>query len=628
MPMLTYFPLILSTATAGEKNMMQMDPRLQRMVLLNRNGVRKIATASTDSDEVAVIAKVSNAQAWVELTEVRSATIITKADNKQDDIVTGRIPIKRVEFIRGLPFVKSLKAAKKLAPTLMATTTEIEAGQLLPAGIKNKTGKGVIVGIIDFGCDFAHQNFSLAKGKSRLLQLWNQGSEKKSPGVQYGTLYSKSDINKALAASNPYTLLQYNPGAKAHGTHVTDIAGGNGRGTKVPGVAPEADIIFVELDSSDVPDFDTASVGKSFGDSVHLLEAIKFIFDKAGNNPCVINLSLGTNGGPHDGSTLVEQGIDSLLAEKPNRAIVIAASNSFEDGIHAAGSVAPKGSVDIAWNVASDDRTENEMEIWFNGKGRLAAEVIDPQGKSLGTVNPGESGTENDNSGNIRMFIANRLDDPNNHDNMIGVWLKQGSTGKWTIRLTNLQNTKTEYHAWIERDDDGQSTFTQPLDNSHTLGSISCSKLTITVGSYDAHKASKPLSWFSSSGPTRDGRQKPEISAPGHDVIAASSRTVNGVTTMSGTSMAAPAVTGAIAVLLGEAKSRNINLTIEAIRKIVIDSARKQPPAKAPDNRYGAGRISLKSMIAALPAAKSGSTKKAKNKKKAAPKKAVKKKRK
>ena len=58
-------------------------------------------------------------------------------------------------------------------------------------------------------------------------------------------------------------------------------------------------------------------VASSFGDSVRLLEALRYIFDKAGTRPCVINISLGTNGGPHDGTTLVEQGIDSLLPGRP-----------------------------------------------------------------------------------------------------------------------------------------------------------------------------------------------------------------------------------------------------------------------------------------------------------------------
>ncbi|MED1287565.1 S8 family serine peptidase [Bacillus mycoides] len=106
-----------------------------------------------------------------------------------------------------------------------------------------------------------------------------------------------------------------------------------------------------------------------------------------------------------------------------------------------------------------------------------------------------------------------------------------------------------------------------------------------------------PLSWFSSAGPTKDGRQKPEISAPGHQVIAAAtdtitSNTTDGVTAMSGTSMAAPAVTGVIALVLAEAQAKGINLTIDQIRDILIKTARKNPPeGEGWNDRYGWGRI-------------------------------------
>ena len=157
------------------------------------------------------------------------------------------------------------------------------------------------------------------------------------------------------------------------------------------------------------------------------------------------------------------------------------------------------------------------------------------------------------------------------------------------------------FHAWIERNDQSQSAFVQPHDNTHTLGSISCGQLSLVVGSYDAHKPAKPLSWFSSAGPTRDGRQKPEVSAPGHDVLAAHSRTGTGVTRKSGTSMAAPAVTGTVALLLSEAAARGQTLDAASIRRLVIDAARDNPPpAGAWHDRYGHGRIDAAAALGAL----------------------------
>jgi subtilisin family serine protease len=597
----------IETLTAADANVNpDMDPRLQRLVMRAQQGVRKLATSSTDVDEVAVVAKVTDVAAWEALSEVRvGAMIESNGDDDGTTLVTARIPVERIEEVRTQPFVKSLKPGQRVAPTLDSTTTETGARpNLLPANHLADGGRGAIVGIIDFGCDYVHENFRNSDGSSRILAIWDQtGQTGPTSPFGFGKVFTKAEIDAALAQPNPYAALGYEPPPDfpsdpgTHGTHVTDIAAGNGRGSNMPGVAPNAEIIFVEASSSDISG--PQVVGKSFGDSIQLLEAVRFIFDTAGTRPCAVNISLGTNGGPHDGSTLVEEGIDRLLRGAPNRAVVIAAANSFAHGIHATGTVPADGSVDLVWNIQSGDDTNNELEIWYDRADRFTLEVIAPNGNSLMTVNPGESKTLS--SGNLVVLLgANRLDDPNNHDNMIGVFMERGlPAGRWTIRLhgTTVQNGR--FHAWIERDDSVRSSFLPPLDNSHTLGSVSCGQLSVAVGSYDAHKPSLPLSFFSSAGPTRDGREKPEVSAPGHNVLAAHSRTRTRTIRKSGTSMAAPAVTGIIALMLAEARARGVVLTISQIRDALIDSARRNPPpGTAWDSRFGHGRVSASVAVA------------------------------
>ena len=584
-------------------NIVSMDPRLQKLVSFRALGMRKRATTSTAVDEVAVVAKVTDVAKWEELSEVEPGTVVGTADADGTTIVTARIPIARIEHVRTQPFVKSLKAARRLKRTLGATTQETLARpSLLPAGNKSKGGHGVIVGIVDFGCDFAHQNFRDASGKTRVRAIWNQAG---SPGpggspFNYGRLLRKSAINLALKKADPYIALGYgpDPSEPAHGTHVMDIAAGNGRGTGVPGMAPQADIVFVEVSSSDIAWQGEEVIGSSFGDSVQLLETLTFIFNEAGTTPCAINVSLGTNGGPHDGTTLVEQGIDRLLTQQPNRAVCIAASNSYADGIHAAGMVPQGGTYDLGWNVATSDQTENEFELWYPGASKLAIELVAPSGTTVAMVQPGASGTVM-SGGQPTLFIANRLNDPNNGDNTIGIYMTAGTPGgRWVVRVHGDATLATPFHAWVERDDYGQSGFDAPTDNGFTVGSISCGHETIVVGSYDAHKPTTPLSWFSSAGPTRDGRQKPEVSAPGHAVVAAASRSANGTTKMSGTSMAAPCVTGLCALVLAEAKARNRTLAIADLRAAVVDTARRNPPAGTVwDNRYGMGRISANAAV-------------------------------
>lgn len=592
--------------------MESMDPRLQRACLMRRQGIRKRASSSTASDETAVVAKVNDLSAWEALSEVRIGETLGDRDSDGTWVVTARIPLQRVEAVRSQSFVLSLKAAHIVRPSLVKTTEETLARvSQLPAGHKVEGGKGVVVGIVDFGCDFAHKNFISSSGKTRIKAIWDQrGNAAANSLVQYGRLYKESDINNALTQAAPYTALGYTPEVEAHGTHVMDIAAGSAGGTGVPGVAPRADIIFVEVAAADVPWDGVQSVGKSFGDSVQLLEAVKFIFGQAGTTPCVVNLSLGTNGGPHDGSTLVEEGLDRLVKQAPNRAIVIAASNSYSDGIHASAKVAQGETKELKWNVPLNDTTSNELELWYPGNDRITVELIAPDGASLGSLVPGGPPRIAKQNGRVVVFAVNRLNDSKNHQNTIGIYLEPSAPGgTWRLKLHGTAIQNGEFHAWIERDDYGQSSFPPPADNTHTLGSISCGYETIVVGSYDAHKAATPLSYFSSAGPTRDGRQKPEISAPGHAVVAALSRSGNGVVTMSGTSMAAPAVTGIVALVLSEAKARNIKLNSQQIRSIITSTARRTPPTgTAWHDRYGAGRINAAESIKKVMQLAGGST--------------------
>lgn len=579
-----------------------MDPRLQLLIAQMRSGATKLASVSTAENELAVIARVTDADTWLSLSEVRDATVIGKTGGNSS-IVTGRIPVTRIEKVRNQPYVKSLKAAQSMQPMLAVATDETEAQPAqLPAGNLVNGGKGVVLGVIDYGCDFVHKNFRMGNGKTRLLSIWDQngGNSPASP-FGYGVKHSASSLDLAINQADPYAAISYFPGAASHGTHVSDIAAGNGNGSGAPGMAPNADIIFVNVTHEQDPDNPNDIIKTSFGDSVTLLEALKYIFEEAGSRPAVVNVSLGTNGGPHDGTTLVEQGIDALVSAAPNRAVVIAASNSFDDGIHATDTLSPGDSHDLHWDVTAPLFRPIEMELWYAGEDRFKVELFGPNGVLLATAAPGET-KQVQIGNNVVALLANRLNDPNNHDNMIGAFLMSGMPdGRYAVRLTGEVVTNGKFHAWIERDNSFTSNFPSPNDNTHTIGSISCGKKTIAVGSYDANNSTKPLSYFSSAGPTRDGRKKPEISAPGHNVWAAKSLSETGVTRMSGTSMAAPAVAGIIALIFEEALARGINLSIDQTIKIITDSARRNPPGgTAWNDRYGYGRISAAKAIQAV----------------------------
>ena len=582
-----------------EKITTGLDPNLQRAILESREGKSLDGAVSQSTEDgtvvLDVIAKLKDPQQ-----EVPGLNVIRTIGQ----IVTGTVEVEKIEDVRTNDNTVSLKLARKLHQQLEFSVSEIQADQThlaarLPSDIGSIDGRGVIVGVVDYGCDFNHRNFRNADGSTRLLSIWDQrgGRSTMSPqGFGYGREFDVERINTALQSSQPYQQLRYNPGDRSHGTHVMDIAAGNGQATGNPGVTPAADLIFVHSSAEDV------SGEETFGNSARLLDAVDYVFTKAAalGRPAVVNISLGTHGGPHDGSTLVEQGFDTLL-EQPDRAIVISAGNAWQRGSHASGSVTADAARTLTWQIGTPDFTHNELEVWYDGSAELAVTLITPDGQRLGPVAVATTVNLLSQGAPVGKII-HRQDDPNNHDNHINVFLDRSlPAGDWGIELSTADAGAVPFHAWIERDDNrsgqpnNQSRFSSADDDQrYTLGSISCGQKTIAVGSYRSGSFDSELSSFTAEGPTRDGKQKPEVSAPGQFLqgqgILAARSSSQGVTRKSGTSMAAPHVAGLVALLM---QAADHPLSIDEIRSAIMDNARSNPPTAGHgwDSRFGVGRI-------------------------------------
>jgi subtilisin family serine protease len=411
-------------------------------------------------------------------------------------------------------------------------------------------------------------------------------------------MFSREQIDAALAHPDPYAALGYDPaqsdsdGTGTHCTHVMDIAAGNGLAPgSAPGVAPEADLVCVHLKGDDTQLQDT------LGDSVRVLEAIRFIVDCAGERPVVVNLSLGKTGGPHDHTPLVTQALDMLLDEKPGRAVVMSTGNYFSANLHSDGQLRTGEQTDLHWTITQRDDEMVEMEVWYPGSDRFAMEMIDPFGNSLGIVGLGEDRVIREGD-RIIASVYHRAHDPNNGDHQVDIFLwPDAAIGAWITRLHGEEVTDGRYHAWIERSRPTVQARFEPASATPTYstGTICNGQKTIAVGAYDARHTAFPLAPFSSAGPTRDGRPMPVVAAPGVAIRAARSsyptaagRFVNGLTVKSGTSMAAPHVSGVIALMFEAAGEWR--LTAEQTRSILVATARPAP-VDSQHQRYGAGRV-------------------------------------
>ena len=434
-------------------------------------------------------------------------------------------------------------------------------------------GEGVIVGVVDSGIDFRHLDFRTDQDgdgfeeSTRIIALWDQ-----TWGL-FGAVYDRDDIETALAESGGRTVKQVD--RDGHGTHVAGIAAGDGSSSSAGfrGVAPGAGIIAVKTT------FFTADI----------LEAVGFIFQEADlrGMPAVVNLSLGGHAGPHDGTSALERGLEELV-RKPGRAIVVAAGNEGGLPIHIAGTLVG-GAKSFELEAGGRDAS---MELWYPGNSMFSVSMRSPGGASVVAPAGGTSGYVPTSDGTAYIDNASLGRNPNNGDREVVVRITETTSGaRWRITVRD-EGGGGRFDGWI-------TTLTGTIvggDAESTIDEPGNSRGVVTVGSFDS-KASWPssvgeqddarnvepgaLSGFSSRGPTRDGRIKPDLTAPGAWICSSLSGWAQPPTeerhpdavhaVRKGTSMAAPHVTGAIALLL----ELDPALAASEIRETLIETARR-----------------------------------------------------
>jgi subtilisin family serine protease len=479
---------------------------------------------------------------------------------------------------------------------------------------RHKGGKGIIIGIIDVqGFDFSHPDFLDADGNTRFLSIWDQGGDARNPPdsqqFNYGSEFTRKQLNAAIKGAKtakvpPYELeRQSQREPESHGTHVSSIAAGN------RGVCPNADIAAVLID---IPPEDMDR-RKSFYDSTRLADAVDYLVALARKHkkPISINVSLGTNGHAHDTSSAINRWIDAVVNE-PGICVSVAAGNSGQaraqttdpndygwlmGQIHTSGQIPKAGlNLEIEWVVVGNgvlDVSENEFELWYGPQDRFTVDLRPPGMDWLGEIEPGQFIENRRLEDGSFVSIYNELYHPANGANTISIYLSPQlaepavigvRAGTWLIRIRGKEVRDGSFHAWIERDDPQEigplgpkalwrfpSFFSDKSNvDSSSVSSLACGDRIVSVANLDEVRGL--INRSSSQGPTREGRFKPDVAAPGTDVVAA--KGFAGAddlwVAMTGTSMACPYVTGVIGLMLAVQDE----LTAAQIRGILLRTSR------------------------------------------------------
>jgi subtilisin family serine protease len=522
------------------------------------------------------------------------------------------------------------------------------------------TGAGVIVGVYDTGLDFRHDDFLDANGRTRLLGLWDQTrSGTPPPGFALGHYCSQDAIQRVIDSPTDTSPCPEQD-SNGHGTHTAGSAAGDGSAGVPPGsathpyagVAPMADLIIVKGGNG------------SFSES-NILDGLRWLESQARalNRPMVVNLSLGGQTGAHDGSRLYEQGIDNL--SRAGFIVVISAGNEGSNGnvrnrdgspyvfspvyIHGSGLAVTGTTREFTFEIPAFTPSAgacNEgvgFNLWYEGQDSLRVTLVRPDGTSH-EHDRGAASSQDSPGGNIHISNAPSGPNPNNgayevliQTNDCGASRAAPAAGTWRLRVTTLGTGSGQaFHFWMNQNSLGGSAIARGrlgFDNRYVVGSPGNARTAITVGASAARNCWPSgttqicylqveeigdLARFSSGGPTRDGRLKPEITAPGIAVVSALSRNAvvatNRITpdlahlANQGTSMAAPQVTGTVALML----QIRPTLSSAEIRQIFARSAERDAftsrvygtgAGAQPSDWWGYGKLQVPRALCELGAA-------------------------
>ena len=489
------------------------------------------------------------------------------------------------------------------------------------------TGRGTILVFIDTGIDYTNPVFLNPDGSSRILAIWDQTIQSGKPpeGFDYGTEYTREEINQALKNENPYILVPSRD-ENGHGTSVASIACGRERtkneflvdeigslGPNFSGVAFEADILVIKLKEckpylreyyllpKDVPAYQ----------STDIIMAMEYAdgFARSFVRPVVFCIALGTSYGSHSGTSPLSNYMNRL-GDKRSRVFVVGGGNEGNTAHHYEETLSPirnlGGKIEKIEIRVGEGESGFIAEIWGKSPNVFSLSIRSPGGEEIPN-----SGIRIDR-GIEYQFVYERamitvsyaLVEGTSGDELITLRFQNPTAGIWTILLQNesgLENAKI--HLWLPITQFLSSeTYLLRPSPEITMTIPAYAQNAITVAAYDS--ANNSIYVRSGRGFSRGSEIKPDLAAPGVEVSCVL-RGLPGeirIGKVSGTAASAAIMAGAVALFMQWAvpEQNAAYLKSKEVKNYFIRGAAREENITYPNPLWGFGRLSLEGVFDSL----------------------------